>query len=90
MLRNIAASVSLCFTWQSCAEVAEWIKILLGVETLGEPSERCIRWKSDFLYGFHMAFAKLLWPLVYCVSVFFSLTWFCELRFGRILHQSSD
>jgi len=42
-----------------CANADEWIKVLLGVETLEHP-----RNMSQFLRGFDAAFPKLLWPLV--------------------------
>jgi len=45
-----------------CANMAERIEVLFGVETYGDPKN--IRWGCDFLHGFEAAFAKLLWHLL--------------------------
>lgn len=59
------ASVSLSHGF--AVQMAEWIKILLGVgvETLGGPNERCISWESKVPREFSAAFARLLWPVVF-------------------------
>jgi len=41
-----------------CANTAEWIKVLFGMETLGDP------WNIRFLHRFEVAFARLLRPHV--------------------------
>jgi len=51
------------FTRLRCANTAERIGVLLGVETLGDPRNTVYDESPDFLYVFEAAFAKLLWPL---------------------------
>jgi len=48
-----------------CANMAEWIAVLLGMETLGElgPKEHCIELGVLNLHGFDAPFVKVLWPL---------------------------
>jgi len=47
-----------------CANVAECIEVLLGVETLGDPKNIVLDGSPDIPHGFDAIFAKLLWPLV--------------------------
>jgi len=46
--------------WFRCANTAEQIEVLLGVEILEIPSNIVLDGSSDFPHGFDAAFAKLL------------------------------
>jgi len=48
--------------WLYCANTAEWIEFLFGVETLG--TRGTFDESTDFPHGFDAAFTELLWPLV--------------------------
>jgi len=47
-----------------CANTAERIEVLFGVETLGDPRNIVLDGSPDFYHGFDAAFTKLNWPLV--------------------------
>jgi len=50
-----------------CANTAERIEILLGVETLGETTVVILDDNASFPRRFDAVFAKLLWPFV-CIK----------------------
>jgi len=47
------------------ASLSERIKVLLQLETLGDPRNIVLDGNPDFSHGYDAAFANLLWPLVY-------------------------
>jgi len=55
-------------TWLCCANTTEHIKVLLGVEALGDPRNIVLDDSTDFLHEFNAAFAKLLRPVVIIIS----------------------
>jgi len=58
-------SVSLSVTWFSHVNMAEWIKVLLGVATLGDPGNIVLDVRPHFLQRFNVTFTRLLWQVVY-------------------------
>jgi len=52
------------FTRLRCANTAEQIEVLLGVEFPTDTINIVLHGISDFRHRFNAAFAKLLWPLV--------------------------
>jgi len=51
-----------------CANMAEWIEVLLGVKTLVDPRNTVSDASPNFPHGFDAAFTKLLWPLVIFIA----------------------
>jgi len=46
----------------------KWIKLLLRVETLGDPRNIVLDTSANFAHRFNAAFTKLLWPwLIVCL-----------------------
>jgi len=48
-----------------CANTAERIDVLLGVETLRDTRKVALNWSLDFSHGTDAAYAILLWSFVY-------------------------
>jgi len=56
-----------------CATMAESFKVLLEVESHGDPRNIVSDESRDFSWGIDAAFAKLLWPLVVLVVAILSI-----------------
>jgi len=55
--------LSVCITWLCCANTAERIEVLLGVETL-DPRNIVSAGSPDFCHRFNVAFDRILCPVV--------------------------
>jgi len=53
-----------CKSHGQARKTPEWMKVLLRVETLGDPRNTVLDRSPNFPHAFNAAFAKLLWPLV--------------------------
>jgi len=79
--------------WHRCAVTAERIKVLFGLETLGDSRNIVLNRSPNFPHGLDLAFTKSLWLLVhYCLlwsCLFWLLLFSCMLAIFKYLCCSS-